>query len=116
MNIEQCVNKIETIINKDEQNRCFFIDGDWGIGKTFGVTGKFKEAIYISLFGIDSKDVLNDSFENELLNVSLISNDDGKNLLNTATDIVSNISNEKLDNKDAKNKNSFLKIISALKL
>ena len=114
MNIEQCVNEIETIINSDEQNRCFFIDGDWGIGKTFGVKEKFKEAIYISLFGIDSKDALNNSFENELLNISLINNDDGKNLLNTTTDIISNISNEKLNNNDVKNKKSFLRLISTL--
>ena len=116
MNIEQCVNGIETIINSDVQNRCFFIDGDWGIGKTYGVKEKFKEAIYISLFGIDSKDALNNSFENELLNINLISNDNGKNLLNTTTDIISNINNDKLDNNDVKNKNTFLRIISTLNI
>lgn len=116
MNIEQCVNEIETVVNKDEQNRCFFIDGDWGIGKTYGVKEKFKEAIYISLFGIDSKDTLNNSFENELLNISLINNDDGKNILGTTSDIISSINNEKLDNKDVKNKNSVLKVISTLKV
>ena len=85
MTISQCLKDIETNIN------CFeavFIDGDWGIGKTYPFehideNTWISDSIYISVFGISKIERLYEKFYDKLFIINEKSIADIKNTVNS---------------------------------
>ena len=88
LNNEEIIELLNEYVNNSKKQYAFLIDGDWGCGKTYFIKNEYikkvdNNKLYISLYGIKSKEEINKKIYYAIID-SVIKNNKHKKMLDNA--------------------------------